>query len=631
MSPDSTLITVPATDDTGLHSGRQPTPVTPGGGSIFIVDFHATGNSARHRQSGWSGQENSFVWSVGLSSSLRLPAPAETSSLIIETDLTISRSRFGVRAALVRVFANSHLLGSAVVTGWTRLHCLLPAALLEPGQPIELRYEHPNYVRADLLEPSRDDRPLAVCFYCVRLFPLSFAIPMRGFAPKPLEGAFIEAAARQYEEQEAPLPSALYRFGAGQDAAACLLQGWRHDEQGDACAHEHVATIGLPAPQVRGGYIAQFDLTPLFVRRLVAWQRITILLHGAVLGQFRIQTATTLAVFLPPELVEQSDTLDFTLILPDGLAMHPFDGTSRPHFLSILLESIRIQPLPARHKTLALLRDDDGAASRPIAVSEQFLDEAVEILPDAIRAATGVGPADILRDFESLGDNCSFGLAQRKADCEVMGLLRFANTPLRSVLYALADEFAAMDDHAAFSLRTIDEEHKELSLFHDRYGIRWHTNVHAGEANEAKVLADQIVRLTYLRRKFYEALRASRKIFVVARAEPRKHPVPLPFAGERTYWEESSDRLRFAEVVPLFLQLNQYGSNTVLYLTRCANGRRPGAVELLAPGIMRGYVDDFVITPHPETKDHAAWLRVAANAWLLDNGPNAPFRKRVQA
>jgi hypothetical protein len=145
--------------------------------------------------------------------------------------------------------------------------------------------------------------------------------------------------------------------------------------------------------------------------------------------------------------------------------------------------------------------------------------------------------------------------------------------------------------------------------------------------DEPTVFAQQTMRLGYLRRKFYEAMRAGRKIVTISRAEPRKHPIPLALAGERELREEKPERLRFAEVQPLFLRLNECGTNTLLYLTRCSYNRRPGVVELLAPGVMRGYVDDFVILPDPDNWDHATWLRIAANAWLLDQGPNASFRK----
>ena len=246
-----------------------------------------------------------------------------------------------------------------------------------------------------------------------------------------------------------------------------------------------------------------------------------------------------------------------------------------------------------------------------------------------MQAELGIGMAEILQTFESLGDNCAFGLAQRKGGCEVLGLLRFGNTPLKNLMLALDDEFRAATDKAEVKMRQPDGEGGEYCLYIDRYGIRWHTNVYGGDTDEETVFAQQTMRLGYLRRKFYEALRAGRKIATISRAEPRKHPIPLPFAGEPDVWEEKPERLRFAEVLSLFLRLNEYGTNPLLYLTRCSHGRRCGTVELVAPGIMRGYIDDFVIQPDLDKRDHAAWLRIAVNAWLLDQGCNAAFRAPV--
>jgi hypothetical protein len=198
---------------------------------------------------------------------------------------------------------------------------------------------------------------------------------------------------------------------------------------------------------------------------------------------------------------------------------------------------------------------------------------------------------------------------------------------LHCVLAALDDEFRAAGDKSEISLRVMPGDPGEYALHIDRYGIRWHTNVFEGEADAATIFAQQAMRLAYLRRKFYEALRAGRKIWTIARAEPRKHPIPLAHAGE-TVWEERPEQLRLAEVLPVFDRLNRFGTNTVLYLTPCEHDRRSGTVELVAPGVMRGYVESFVITPDPADKDHAVWLRIAANAWLLDQGPNAAFRRK---
>jgi hypothetical protein len=261
-----------------------------------------------------------------------------------------------------------------------------------------------------------------------------------------------------------------------------------------------------------------------------------------------------------------------------------------------------------------------------LAISERFLDEDVEHLPTAIGGALGADVAKIMGQFESLGDNCAFGLAQRKAGSEVLGLLRFATSPLRQLIPAIDDDFRSINEKNRLELRWVPSAPGEFIVFASDYGLRWHTNVFDASVDRDILFAQQAMRISYLRRKFYEGLKAGRKIYTISRAEPVKHPIPLPRADELEYWEERPEALRLAELISLFTRINEYGANTLLYITPCERDSRSGTVELVAPGIMRGYIRDFVISADPAVKDHAEWLRVAANAWLLDQGPNAAFR-----
>jgi len=599
------------------------------GGSMFLVDFHREGNSAAYRTYGWSGQEEGYVWSVLGSSGLRLPAQVDHTPLTIEIDFTIPTGLHSLQTGVIRVFANGHAVGSSAVAGWTRLRCEIPEEIIGPGEPIDLRFEHPCFVRLDFLDLGREDRPLGLCFYAVRVYPPSMMPAMDRFAPKLPDGKLVSAATRSRPSMSEPDQRALYCFGEAEPGRAFLREGWLPDPDGDAWADARACRLELPAPARAGQYLARITLNPLYIRSFLTSQRISILLAGAVVGQYRLGTETSLVISLPPELIELGGVLPFTFVVPDGLPLHHFDPTQKPNFLSFLLASIEILPIPLRHKALAEVRDDDVTPPAPLAVSDRFLTESIEELPGAVKAALGVEMGEILKRFESLGDNCSFGLALRKGGCEVLGLLRFGNTPLKSLMTALEDEFQAVTEKAELKLRLPDGPKGEYCLYADRYGIRWHTNVYGGTSDEETIFAQQTMRLGYLRRKFYEARHAGRKIVTISRAEPLKHPVPLPFADEATVWEEVPESLRFAEVLPLFLRLNEYGTNTLLYLTHCSHGRRSGTVELLAPGVMRGYVDDFVIMADLTIADHAAWLRVAVNAWLLDAGPNASFRNTV--
>ena len=639
MPPDTAMTSVAeATEPKTTPVARPSKPAAPPvaappaaerrGGSVFVVDFHRDGNSAPYRMAGFSGQEQGHVWSLLSGCALRLPAPFDTTALTIELDFGVPTGGPALKAAVVRVFVNGHLVGSAAVIGWTRLRCDVPEGVIAPNQPIDLRIEHPCYVRMDHLGLSHDDRPLGLAFYAIRLYPPWMKPAMERFALKPPEGKIVQAASPSTLAAP-PSERMSFRFGTADAGRTMLREGWLHGPDGAAWADARVCTLELPAPSGGGPYIAQFTLSPLYIRSFMASQRINILLGGAVIAQYVTGTNTTLAVPLPGELFEPDGVLKFAFAMPDGLPMHPFDPTQSPNFLSFMLESIDIVPLPPRHAALAKLRDDDITPPAPIAVSDRFLHEPVAELPGAIKAALGVEITEILQQFESLGDNCAFGLAQRKGGCEVLGLLRFGNTPLKSLIGALNDEFKAAADKAELKLGLPDGPDSEYCLYADRYGIRWHTNVYGGgNVDQDTIYAQQTMRLAYLRRKFYEALRAGRKIATISRAEPRKHPIPLLFAAEPEVWEEKPEALRFAEVLPLFLKLNEYGTNTLLFLTRCAHRRLSGTVELLAPGVMRGYVEDFVILPDLTNGDHAAWLRVAANAWLLDRGPNASFRNK---
>ncbi len=366
MPPDTAVIDRPSVSTTVRHEARPQPASAPAGGSIFVLEFSERGNSAAYRTTGWSGQEDSFVWSVGGACELRIPAPSEPTPLILETDFTICLSRPLLTAAVVRVFVNRHLLGSARVAGWTRLRCYLPAELYTPGAPIALRYEHPNYVRPSYVGPTQDERSLGLCFYSIRLFPPSLTDGMQRFAPRPPDGAVLDVQAVRDLAADEPIQKFAYRFAAGEPGAQHLARGWRHDPEGNAWAHEHLCTAELPAPKMPGRYIVRFDLSPLTIRRVIASQRITILVNGAVLGQFRIRTETSLAVHLPPEVIDANDALHVTLVLPDGMAMHPFDLDPKPHFPSVMLDAISVEPLPRRHHALAAVprRRCLGAQSR---------------------------------------------------------------------------------------------------------------------------------------------------------------------------------------------------------------------------------------------------------------------------
>ena len=63
----------------------------------------------------------------------------------------------------------------------------------------------------------------------------------------------------------------------------------------------------------------------------------------------------------------------------------------------------------------------------------------------ALAAVAEATDKEILGHFESLGDNCEFGLVQRAAGVEQLGFFRFNFAEMPGLLKALDSAFADMD------------------------------------------------------------------------------------------------------------------------------------------------------------------------------------------
>lgn len=620
---------------------------------LLLIDFGAAGNGRAFRAAGWSGQESDSVWTVGPRSTLVLPSLPGAETFILDLDITPCRiEQSGVHGQVLAVSMAGHSLGQARITGPSRVRCRIQGGLLVPDDlprqgrtgdgTMTLSFEHPCYVRPDLFGGNKDSRPLAIRFFGLRLYPESMApmidrlMPLRsGVAQLDLHPA--GACGTEAGGGEAPKvtgPS----LGETTLGETTLLEGWHVDADGVVWTASASCVADIPVPAGPGPYALNIGVAPLVVRDLHPAQRLVILAEGMLLGHFRLSRETALSVGVPAGLVEAGKSrLTLTLLLPDAMPMQLFAYGEPGHRLGMAIDWITLQAVPAQLHAAAALRGDETVPLCPIAVSARFVDLPAGDVHAAIEAELGIKPAEVMRGFESLGDNCAFGLAQRKAGAEILGLLRFANTSLRALLRGLADGFKAATQKSEIELYLHNEgKPREYLLRIARYGIRWHTLVDETQADAETVGRDQIMKLGFLRRKFDEGLRTGRKIYSLVRSEPRKIEVAMPGWGApdkagssgrpvqlmpvwdapRT-WEEVPPPLCVAEAMAVLLELNRIRPNTLLFFTLCPPGTRPGTVELLAPGLMRGYMASYVIVPHCESPNDVDWLRVAANAWLL--------------
>src|ERR1700709_963317 len=92
--------------------------------------------------------------------------------------------------------------------------------------------------------------------------------------------------------------------------------------------------------------------------------------------------------------------------------------------------------------------------------------------------ASLLADTDLVLQFESIGDNCEFGLVQRLAGAEPLGLLRFAGTPLRNLLGGLNARFADIADPN--HVRVV-AENGEFMVKLTKYDFTFHAHVKVGD------------------------------------------------------------------------------------------------------------------------------------------------------
>jgi hypothetical protein len=215
---------------------------------------------------------------------------------------------------------------------------------------------------------------------------------------------------------------------------------------------------------------------------------------------------------------------------------------------------------------------------------------------EAIDEPTAADPAHLAVDqlmmrFESLGENCEFGLAQRRCGAEPLGLLRFASTPLAALLSALKHRFEGLGEPVRTEVRVSDDG-REYLVFDRRYGILYHPWLMVGEASPEDILAREVKRLPLLKRKLIEDLEEARKIFVYRGMQPLSRVLMV----------------RLAEA------LRQYGACTLLWVEQQDADHRAGTVEALGGGLLKGYIDRFAPRENAHDLSVDGWIALCRRA-----------------
>ena len=178
----------------------------------------------------------------------------------------------------------------------------------------------------------------------------------------------------------------------------------------------------------------------------------------------------------------------------------------------------------------------------------------------------------MLLQFESLGDNCEFGIVQRMAGVEPLGLLRWANITPAKLIEALDARFAGVGEPAKTRLWVT--EYGEYHLIGHYFGM--HTFINAGRESAEQLMPKILRRLRFLKDKLIDDLTSGDKIFVYKNLAERLGP----------------DGMR-----EIHAAMRRYGNPTLLCVQPAETAAQDRQVEQIADGLYAGYLSKVAKSP----------------------------------
>lgn len=174
---------------------------------------------------------------------------------------------------------------------------------------------------------------------------------------------------------------------------------------------------------------------------------------------------------------------------------------------------------------------------------------------------------DLFSRFISFGDNCEFGLIQRKIGLETLDLLRFGGTgeSQDGLLRALKENFGAFGTPEDTNIYDLGGEWISASK---HYGVTFHTHRHVANTSCEDVQASEQTKLKYLARKLLEDLEDGEKIIV----------------------RKSNRGITADEMGALLQGVRRYGNCPLLIVTEAEERQTAGIVKSLGNGLYHGNI-----------------------------------------
>ena len=346
-----------------------------------------------------------------------------------------------------------------------------------------------------------------------------------------------------------------------------LVDGWSSVEPSYVWSCSNQASLRLVAPADGGDYVVNLFVEVFMSSPALPSQRVVLTVNDLDLGEVSL---------------DGSGTIEFSIETA---------GQCAPHYLQLRLPDAR-RPCDVE----AGNRDDRllGIALRKVvlrALDQESAESDIESARAAWPSLSDEAKAELMKRFESLGENCEFGLVQRRCGAEPLGLLRFSSAPLPKLLAALDARFEGMGtrDNIGVELSSNGREY----MIQDRaFGFYYHAWVKAGDMTPERIEIRETSRVPFLIRKLCEDLTDGAKIFVF----------------------HAMEDMSVASALRLTAAIRRYGPGTLLWVRLADSRHPPGSTERVRDGLIAGYVDRFAPGSNAYNLSLDCWVEVCRSA-----------------
>jgi hypothetical protein len=361
------------------------------------------------------------------------------------------------------------------------------------------------------------------------------------------------------------------------DAATDVLAGgWSAIEPDYVWSNGARATLHLPRPSNTIDHLLRLHAAPFTSGDRLPAQDVTIIVNGTPAAAARLTDHAVLEIDLPAALLAAPNltTTRLTIELDIPTAARPIDVDNSRDDRRLGL-SLRRLDLFAKPR--------EGPAIPPSNIPP--------LASPPNSAEPDISDRDLMMRFESLGENCEFGLVQRRCGAEPLGLLRFASAPLPRLIAGLRDHFATMGRHDNIDVQC-PAGSREFMVLDRCYGFYYHAWATVDDMTAQAVHEREVRRVPFLVRKLLEDLADGEKIFV--------------FHGMK--------RLSEADARALATVIAGFGPGTLLWVEAAEAGQAPGTVDVLGDNLLRGWIDRFAPTENAHDFSLACWITLCRNA-----------------